>query len=225
MILDLHCHSKYSKDAITSPRRIAEIAKQKGLVVALTDHNNARGWSDYKKACKSLGVDFVLGQEQKVFWQGKFAGELLFLFLNGEIKSHDVLESIDEARAQQAFVSVAHPFESVRRTHFGKFLNLDEIVSKIDAIEVYNSRCLVELPNKKAKQFAEQNSLGITAGSDAHFAKEIGNAFVELQASSLEQARSMLKKGKATVHGKLANPIVHFETQLAKFGLIKKETD
>lgn len=225
MRLDLHCHSKYSNDAALSPAHIARIAKQKNLVVAITDHNTAGAWKEYSLACKELKVPFVLGQEQKVFFDGRLAGELLFYFLNEEIKSHDALVAIDEAREQQAFVSVAHPFEAIRTFHSGKFFGLEEIAKKLDAVEVYNSRCLWAHPNSLASDFAAKKLLGITAGSDAHFAEEIGNAFVELEADSLEFARKLLKKRACTVQGKISPFFVHVKTQLVKRGFLEKETD
>ncbi len=220
MLLDLHCHSKYSPCAISSPRHIAEIARQKGIVVALTDHNTTAGWKDYESNCKRFGIDYILGQEQKVFWENIFAGELLFLFLNEEIKSKQVFEAIDEARAQGALVSVAHPFRKIPN---GKFFGIEKILGKIDAVEVFNARCVSNKPNSLASDFAEKHSLGMTAGSDAHFPGEIGKALVETETDSLEEARKLVEKAKIIVHGKLLNPLVHLKANLAKRGLIKKE--
>ncbi len=225
MLLDLHCHSKYSKDAVTSPKHIAEIAKQKGIVVALTDHNNALSHKAYADACKQLKIPFVLGQEQKVYWGNKFAGELLFYFLNEEIKSRGVLEAIDEARSQGALVSVAHPFDPFRGLLNGKFKNIEKISGKVDAVEAFNSRCFTRAPNNAAKKFALKHSLGMTAGSDAHFPSEIGNALVEVPAASLEEARALIAAGKVKIHGKVSGPLVHLATWLARSGLLKKESD
>jgi predicted metal-dependent phosphoesterase TrpH len=42
--LDLHVHSKYSDDAVGSPREIIKSLKKKGLQgMAFTDHNTVRG--------------------------------------------------------------------------------------------------------------------------------------------------------------------------------------
>ena len=222
MLLDLHCHSRYSEDAVSSPAHIAAIAKRKGIVVALTDHNNANGWRSYEGACRKIGIGFILGQEQKVFWENSYSGELLFLFLNEEIKEKTVFGAIDEARAQGALVSVSHPFRGIPN---GKFSGLEKIAGKVDAIEVFNARCVHARPNNLAMEFAENHSLGKTAGSDSHFPDEIGRAVVEARADSLEGARKLIAKGKLSVRGSLLNPIVHIKANFVKRGWIKKETD
>src|SRR3990172_1868918 len=42
--IDLHTHTFYSPDGITSPKRFVEACRRKGLTcVAVTDHNTIRG--------------------------------------------------------------------------------------------------------------------------------------------------------------------------------------
>ena len=50
----------------------------------------------------------------------------------------------------------------------------------IDYIEIFNSRCFPSKYNDKTKKYADKHNIKGLAGSDAHFANEIGNAGVNI---------------------------------------------
>jgi predicted metal-dependent phosphoesterase TrpH len=50
----------------------------------------------------------------------------------------------------------------------------------VDAIEIFNSRCMLPSFNRCALQFAEAHHLMGTVGSDAHAAFELGRSLVLL---------------------------------------------
>jgi predicted metal-dependent phosphoesterase TrpH len=52
--------------------------------------------------------------------------------------------------------------------------NLERIAPLVDAVEVFNSRCLLPIFNKKAEAFAKEHCLLKTAGSDVHTLREVG---------------------------------------------------
>ena len=59
---DLHTHSLYS-DGTYTPSELVREAKEKGLVIALTDHNTTAGLSEFEKAAEEQGVLAVCGVE------------------------------------------------------------------------------------------------------------------------------------------------------------------
>ena len=62
MKCDLHTHSLYSDGTYTPCELVCE-AKEKGLVIALTDHNTTAGLSEFEKAAKEQGIHAVCGVE------------------------------------------------------------------------------------------------------------------------------------------------------------------
>lgn len=217
MRIDMHIHSCYSHDAVSKPETIVKTAKEKNLVALITDHGNCKAWAEISKYAKQYDVPFILGEEIKVYDNGKMVGELLGYFMDTPLEKGEYPEVIDKLRAQDALISVAHPFDTFRKP----FRRLEEVKNRVDAIEIFNARGYWGSFNKKTRTFVEKNSLHFTAGSDAHFPEEIGNAYIELEASGLEEARKLIKKGRVTYYGKLAPFTVHIKTQLAKRGIIK----
>ena len=215
--IDMHMHSHYSCDAITKPETMIKLAKKKNIGIAITDHNNCKAWSELKLLAKKHDVPLILGEEIKVFDKGKVIGELIGYFMNHEVEPDPYLEVIDALHAQDAFVSVAHPFDSFRKP----FQRLEQVKHKVDAVEIFNARGYNSSFNEKTKAFVEKNNLAFTAGSDAHFSEEIGNAFIESDATELDEFRKLLKKGNVKYKGKLAPFTVHIKTQLAKAGILK----
>ena len=61
----LHNHTYYSLfDGLSSPKQMAEEAKQKGFKsLAITDHGSCGGWFNFQKACKEEGIKPILGYE------------------------------------------------------------------------------------------------------------------------------------------------------------------
>ena len=212
MKFDLHVHSCYSPDSVSLPISIMRTAKKKGLDgVAITDHNNADGWEAMQKAADETNMKLILGQEVKIIYKKEMIGELLTLFLNKPIESHDYEKVIKKTHKQRGIVSIAHPFREI-----GPFTKLNLVVEKIDAVEAYNSRCFFNKGNLKAREFALKNNLGITAGSDAHTPWEIGNAYIEADAKDLNEFKNKIIKDEVTFKGKLYNPMYSMFNKVAR---------
>lgn len=212
MKLDLHVHTKYSRDGVSSPRKMVEAAKKKGLDgLAITDHNNVKGWKEAIETAKRLNLKLVPGEEIKVYSGGETRGELLCLFLQEGIKKGELGEVLDRLKQQDAVIIVSHPFDPYRQ-----FQNVEEVARKVHGVEGFNARSPFGEYNDQAVEFAKKHGLVTTAGSDAHIKWEVGNAWTEVQASSLEEARKLILQGKTTLHGKKANWLVHIFSTLAK---------
>ncbi|MFH1240703.1 MAG: PHP domain-containing protein [Candidatus Diapherotrites archaeon] len=215
--IDMHMHSHYSCDAITKPETMIKTAKKKNLGIAITDHNNCKAWGELKSLAKQHNVPLILGEEIKVFDKGKVIGELLGFFMNHEAEPAPYLDVIDALHAQDAFVSIPHPFDTFRKP----FQRIEQVKHKVDAVEIFNARGYTKSFNEETKEFVEKNKLAFTAGSDAHTPEEIGNAYIEAEATDLEEFRKLLKKGNVKYNGELAPFTVHIKTQLAKYGILK----
>ena len=84
----------------------------------------------------------------------------------------------------------------------------------MDAIEVYNSRCMLPRFNRKARQFAEKYNLAGTVGSDAHAAFELGQSLMVLEPfEGPDEMRSVIRSGRPRV--KWSPPWVHFSSRYA----------
>jgi predicted metal-dependent phosphoesterase TrpH len=178
--LDLHIHSNQSGDSLSKPEEIISWAKRAGLKgIAVVDHGTITGGEATSRLNKEEDFIVITGAEIKTD-----KGEILGYFLYDEINSRDFFEVIDEMREQDALISVPHPFDTLR---LNRVKAPEEIASQIDAVEVYNSRCLLDSSNKKALTFSEEHNLGVTAGSDAHHLDEIGSAGVLIKGDRIRE--------------------------------------
>ena len=88
MFCDLHTHSTYS-DGSNSPAEIVSAAKERNLVVALTDHNTVKGLPEFMAQAEKAGVTGVPGVELSTDYEGVEL-HLLGLFISEE--SYDCFE-------------------------------------------------------------------------------------------------------------------------------------
>ena len=212
MRVDFHVHSSASKDLAASPEQLVRVARRKGLGrIAITDHNTTEG----AVAAWKLDPELVIVGEEIMTTRG----EILASFVTQEIpRGLSPRETIQRLRDQGAFISVSHPFDSWRNGAWHE-QDLLEILLLVDAIEVFNARCLQSTPNVQAQQFAEKNNLPGTAGSDAHAAFELGKGSLEL--SHFEEALGLrLAIRNARVIGHLSPWWVHF---FSRFATLRKK--
>ena len=208
----MHIHTKYSGDSISEPYKIMKVAKKMSLDgVAVTDHNTVKGWKDMLKVGKRFGIRIILGEEIKIK-DRQNSYEILGLFLNNGITSNNQDEVIDEIKEQGGIVSIAHPFDPYKSS----INSIENLVKKIDAIEVFNSRVISKSHNKRALTFAEKHKLGMTAGSDAHTEREVGNAYTIADVDSLEDFKNTILKRETTFHGKLMSPLLRASPKIAR---------
>src|SRR3989338_8396063 len=206
MKADLHNHTKYSNDGLTAPITFVKTAKKKGLdAIAITDHNSIRAWPELAKLSKHYGVEIIFGEEIMVFEEKKCVGEIIGLFLTDYITPSDPKTVIDTIRAQGGLSIIAHPFDSKRK----QFKSLEEFARKVDAVEEFNSRCILNQMNKKAKHFVSDRGLIGTVGSDSHTPPEIANSYIDSPATSSDELKKDIQKGRFTTKTRLASPLVH----------------
>ncbi len=218
MIIDLHVHTKYSRDASIEPDELFRVAKAKGLDgIAVTDHDTTKGWERFPDG-DSFAV--IRGIERTTD-----RGSVIGLFLNEGIEARGFWEAIDEIRGQGGVVVLPHPCDRFRGDS-PKVDSLDRrlLEATVDAVEVFNARCLLGRFNKDADRLAEDLGKHKVGGSDAHTVGEVGNARTLFVCDSLEEVRAQLKSGgpiNTVVEGQLSGALVHVSSILNR---LKRET-
>jgi len=173
LIVEFHCHTCFSKDSLTRPEELVRACRRKGIDrVIVTDHNSIQGGL----AAQALDPELVIVGEEVMTTQG----ELLASFVQEQVPAHlSPRETLKRLKDQGAFISVSHPFDEFREGGWRENDLLD-ILPEVDAIEVFNSRCILPRFNRKAREFAERHNIAGTVGSDAHTVLELGRSVLLL---------------------------------------------
>ncbi len=183
MKLDFHVHTKYSHDSITPLETLDRVCKKKGLFPVITDHDTIKGALEFKRRFGPCIIGEEIHTKQ---------GDLIGLFLNEEIPEKiDVHQAADRIREQGALVYMPHPFDKVRSSA------LKAHDFKADIVEVFNARVVLQEYNKKAEEYADRHGLLKAVGSDAHFARDIGTCYAEMDDfDDIKSFRQSLRKAK-----------------------------
>ena len=211
--LEFHCHTSASKDSLTEPADLIRAARKRGLDrVVITDHNSIAG----AKAAQALDPELIIVGEEIMTTKG----EILAAFVREEIPAGlTPLETIRILKEQGAFISVSHPFDEWRKGGW-KEADLLEIIPFVDAIEVFNSRCMDPNFNHRARAFAEKHHLAGTVGSDAHGVIELGRSVVMLDPfTGPDGMRNVIRNAKYKT--KLSPWWVHF---ISRYASMKKKS-
>jgi predicted metal-dependent phosphoesterase TrpH len=171
----------------------------------ICDHDTTKGVEAFKGilAGNRKSTDFILIPGVEVLTN---QGEILGAFIEEMPSTLTFPEVAEEIREKGGIVIIPHPYDKFRRKAF-RLANSN--LKFIDAIEVYNSRCIMPKGNKKALKFAKENLLLKTAGSDAHFAVEIGHAGITFNGTTLGEFRKQLESGNTTYFGK-SSPMITY---------------
>ena len=204
--IDLHTHTHYSPDGITSPQRFVRACERKGITcVAVTDHNTIRGALAVKEIAP---FRVIVGAEIR-----SAEGEIIGLFLSEEVPPGlSARDTIERVRGQGGLVSLPHPTDRFRG---GVGANgLTRLASLVDIVEVMNARTTVHRDNDEAARLAKEHGLVAVAVSDAHSPREIGQAYVEAPHSDGPQEfLEALRWG--TLVGRPSTPLVHLISRYA----------
>jgi predicted metal-dependent phosphoesterase TrpH len=209
MRIDCHCHTIYSKhwfwgfDSLNTPIDIIKVAIKNGLDgLAITDHNKVKGSLIAKKVAKRF-KNFTIITGSEIQTQ---SGDFIALGIKEDIPKNLSLEETIEKIHDLGGIGVApHPFG---RYIFRKCVKEDGV--KADAIEVFNAS-LTSIQNKRALQLAKNFKKPVTAGSDAHSTKEVGNAGIICNSNPIEE----ILKGKIKIFGR-HTPLIDTAYLIAK---------
>lgn len=207
--LEFHCHTNVSKDSLVRPEDLIQTARKRGIDrLVITDHNSIAG----ALAAQRLDPELVIVGEEIM----TTSGEILAAFVTEEIPAGLTPgETIRRLKDQGAFISVSHPYDTHRKGGW-KEVDLLEIVPYVDAIEIFNSRCLDAQFNVRAQAFAEKHNLAGTVGSDAHALLELGRSVMMLdQFEGPDGMRNVVKQ--AEFKTRLSPWWVHLFSTYAKY--------
>lgn len=180
---DLHTHSFFSGDGVSSPEDLIAAAKAKGLNgIAITDHNTC----DAVAYMLENGLMRLDGQPVDGFLIlpgveiTTADGHLLCIgaelpYLKGK-PARGVCDIIHE---RGGLAIPPHPYDLFRAGI--RFSVLETL--PIDAIEVFNAATTLRRYNRYAFKYAHERGLPMTAGSDAHHAAAVGTAYTILNTS------------------------------------------
>lgn len=207
---DLHIHTGYSPDCSTPLAKIIERCLKIGInCVAITDHNTIAGALDMKRLAP---FKVIVGEE--IYTS---TGEVIGYFLSEEIpKGLTAEETAIRIKRQGGAVCIPHPFDSFRPSALQQ-QSLEKLLPYIDIIEVFNSRLLLRRHAARAEHFAQAHGLLSSAGSDAHTAYELGNAYVEMpDFNNKDQFLAALIQGK--IVGRRSSLLFRLHSNWAKLG-------
>ena len=189
MKFDLHTHTTYSKhhfwgrDALNTPKEMVKAGVKMGLTgMAVTDHQTVKGSLVAKQFAKKYKKDFkiITGLEIK-----SKSGDILGLGITKNVPDNlTIEETIEKIHDLGGLAISPHPYGE-----FGFRKCVKDEAIKADAIEIFNATSCRGFQNKMAKQLAEKYKKPISAGSDAHYWKIVGNAGIICNEDPLEAIR------------------------------------
>ena len=191
LLVDTHVHTRYS-DGMAGIPRIERHCGNRGIGLAVTDHNEIRGAAE---ACERERVPVIpgieVGTEEGVDLLVYFASPAVLEdfyrdavepFLRTRFMVRSWIRSercLGVAREMGAFVSLAHPFALGRKSleyqhgRRGKPY-VQSLMDAVDAIELYNGG-VHRQANLRASEYAAVAGKRLTVGSDSHRLGTIGS--------------------------------------------------
>lgn len=226
-LVDMHVHTKYSHDSLTSINNLVKKASSLKIGVAITDHCRAEGAMEASKQKEVMiipGIE-VNSKENKELLLYFYSAKDLWDFYSKNIEKQLLIqkqhkykvaktvgafkiglsmeEVIELAGDYNCLKSIPHPFTlPPRRSHrFFSKKKRSAMLEMIEAVEVLNASMIPRM-NKLATNWAVKNDKAYTGGSDAHVLSEVGHALVACQADDVEEFLDYIKKKKNFVIGR-----------------------
>ncbi len=174
VVLDLHNHTQYSHDGVMSPLELLRAAARRGVdCLGVTDHGTLRGGLEAAaEAASDPSLPLVIPGQEVLTRQGEVIG----LYLTEEIAADLELEAAVAAiRRQGGIVYLPHPHDEIRPATIQSEA-VERAARLADIVEVVNGRSLYRRFDTMALGLATRHAKVLGAGSDAHYAGEVGRA-------------------------------------------------
>ncbi len=236
LLVDTHVHTRYS-DGLAGVPRIERFCSNRGLGVAVTDHNEIRGsTSVYERERVPVIPGIEVGTEEGVdllvyFSTAERLEEFYKVaiepFLRRRFMSRSWVRTIDclrTAKDMEAYVSLAHPFAFGRKSldyQHGRRGRpfVETVMQAVDAIELYNGG-IHRQANLKAKKYALTAGKRLTVGSDSHRLGTIGSCGTYLRPTKDANAVTMFESLKTAEDLRFKMKGSASTTTIPMFGLI-----
>lgn len=189
---DLHLHTILGDGWIRPERLVAEAARRRLDVIAVTDHDHVEGARRVEEllAEHNPGVRLITGVEVSTR-----SGHLLGLFVEKAPRPmRSVQESIDAIKEQGGLVVVPHPLGRLvpslsRRT-------IDALLESgypIDGIELYNPSPANAARRDEVRAANAEWGLAEIGSSDAHFWQHVGAGYTRFPGATAEEFRQAVR--------------------------------
>jgi predicted metal-dependent phosphoesterase TrpH len=186
--IDLHTHSFFSGDGVSSPEEIITAARAKGLHgFAITDHNTCEAVTHLlqkglmREDGKSVGDFLIIPGVEVTTAEGHLLCIGATLPDPPKLKGRPAHEVCNLIHERGGLAIPPHPYDLFRAGI--RFSVLETL--PIDAIEVFNAATTLRRYNKYAFRYAQERGLPMTAASDAHHAAAVGTAYTILNTDDL----------------------------------------
>jgi predicted metal-dependent phosphoesterase TrpH len=191
--IDLHTHSFFSGDGVSSPEDMVAAAREKGLHgFAITDHNTCEAVTyflekGFMREDGSAVDNFLIIPGVEVTTA---EGHLLCIGATlPYLKGRPAREVCDLIHERGGLAIPPHPYDLFRAGI--RFSTLEKL--PVDAIEFFNAATTLRRYNSYAFKYAQLRGLPMTAASDAHHEAAIGTAYTILNTDELS-VRSVLSQ-------------------------------
>lgn len=190
--IDLHVHTFHSYDSLITPKELVTYARKRGLDgVAITDHDRL---DSAQKIAKEEDFFIIPGMEIT-----SLNGHIVALNVKEPVpRDLGVGETVDRIHDAGGLAVACHPI-TLFKGSLGK-----QADSRFDAIEVINASAIpFNHSVKQARRLASNLGVPQVAGTDAHYAPEIGYAYTLVDAElKTEEVIKAISKGSCRPHGK-----------------------
>ncbi len=179
MKIDLHIHTNFSFDGFDTPKEVVKAALRKKVdCICITDHGEIKGAVEALKYAFDQSLLVLPGIEIATK-----SGDVLGINVKKRIPDGlSVRETIKKIKKQGGLAIIPHPFWSFRN-----FRSKKKSLWLADGLEVFNAN-IFAFVNKKSFKFSKKYGMAFTAGSDAHKAKFVGRAYLEIPGKELSDA-------------------------------------
>jgi predicted metal-dependent phosphoesterase TrpH len=210
--IDLHVHTTYSYDALTTPKELVFYAKRCGLDgVAVTDHDRIDGALKIARE-----TDFLIVPGIEI---SSLNGHIIGLNVDELVPAKlGVDETLDRIHDVGGVAVACHPVTFFKESLKG------HISSRFDAVEVINASAFpFNYSVRRSGEIASRLGIARVAGSDAHYGPEIGYAYTLVNAESdVDGVVHAVRKGLCSPHGRAIPLTMRFKKKLLllkrKFG-------
>jgi predicted metal-dependent phosphoesterase TrpH len=194
-VVDLHFHSTYS-DGLSRIDKIAARARQLGIGIAITDHNEIRGALEidqYQDLLSIPGIELTVSEGSHLLVYFYSTTELQH-FYQREIVPHkgpgvmsslslSMAEAIERARSYRSIIIFPHPYcamyTGVCNVQFSD-QQRHQLFQMVDGIEVINANNLNKW-NLKCAVLGFNLGKAMVGGSDGHSLNHMGRAVTYAQ--------------------------------------------
>jgi predicted metal-dependent phosphoesterase TrpH len=217
IVVDLHFHSHYS-DGHNTVAAIAKKARDLGIGIAITDHNEIRGAVEidgYPDVFSIPGIEMTSkeGTHILIYFYSMdnleaFYNDDVIPYMGNDIMSSTTLEMeeiIKRARKFKTVIIFPHPFcgvyTGIQNSYFSEDRR-ERIFPMIDGVEVINSENMNK-SNLRSALLGFNLNKGITGGSDGHRVSQMGKVVTYAPCKLSRKAfLDAIKKKKTKVVGK-----------------------